>query len=83
MPGRSVAPRANLIAASTHSAPEFAKKDFIQVGHVFQQPFGQHTRQRRNVQLYEIGQVAIEDTLQGLAQRRMIAAYRKNAKSAE
>ena len=59
------------------------KKHLVQIGHVFQQPFGQHAGERRNVELHEIGQVAVEDALQRLAQRRMVAANRKNAKTAQ
>jgi hypothetical protein len=44
-----------------------------------QQAFGQHASQRRNVELHKIREVAIEDTLQCLAQRRMIPSDRKNA----
>ena len=59
------------------------KKDFVQIGNVFQQPFRQHAGKRRNVELHEIGQVAVEDALQGLAQRRMVPPNRKNAKTAQ
>ena len=59
------------------------KKDLIQIGHVFQQTLGQHAGKRRNVELHEIGQVAVEDALQRLAQRRMVPANRKNAKTAQ
>ena len=63
--------------------PGIRKKHLVQIGHIFEQAFGQHARQRRNIELHEIGQIAIEHALQGLAQRRMIAANRKNAKSAQ
>ncbi len=59
------------------------KKDLVQMGHVFQQTFGQYARQRGNVELHEIGQVAIEDALQRLTQCRMVPANRKNAKTAQ
>jgi hypothetical protein len=59
------------------------KEHLVQIGHVFQQPLGQHARQRRDVELHEIGQIAVEHALQRLAQRRMIAANRKNAKTAQ
>ena len=62
--------------------PGIRKKHLVQIRHIFQQALGQHAGQRRNVKLHEIGQVAIEDALQGLAQRRMIPANRKNAKTA-
>jgi hypothetical protein len=63
--------------------PGIGKKDLIQIGHVFQQAFGQHAGQRRNVELHQVREVAIEDALQGLAQRRMIPSDCKNAKSAQ
>ena len=47
--------------------PRIRKKDLVQVGDVFQQTFGQHARQRGHIELHEIGQIAIEDALQGLA----------------
>ena len=59
------------------------KEHLVQIGHEFQQAFGQHAGQRRNVELHEVGQVAVEHALQGLAQRRMIPANRKNAKTAQ
>ena len=42
------------------------KKDLVQIRHVFQQPLGQHAGQRRNVELHQVGQVAIEHALQRL-----------------
>ena len=59
------------------------KKHLVQIGNVFQQPLGQHAGQRRDVELHEVGQIAVEHALQRLAQRRMIAADRKNAKTAQ
>src|ERR1051326_8491546 len=59
------------------------KKDLIQIWHMAEQPFGQHAGKRGYVQLHEIRQVAVEHALQGIAQHRMVAANRKNAKSAE
>ena len=50
---------------------------------MFEQAFRQHAGQRGNIQLHQIGQIAVEDAFQGLTQRRMIAANRKNAKSAQ
>ena len=63
--------------------PGIGKKYLVQIRDIFQQAFGQYARQRRYVQLHQVGQVAIEDALQGLAQGRMIAADRKNAKPAQ
>jgi hypothetical protein len=63
--------------------PRIRKKDLVQVGDVFQQTFGQYARQRGHIELHEVGQVAIEDALQCLAQRRMVPANRKNAKTAQ
>ena len=83
MPGRPVAPRANLIAASTVSAPGIGEKHLVQIWDMFEQAFGQNAGERRDVQLHEIGQVGVEHALQRLAQRRMIAADRKNAKTAQ
>ena len=59
------------------------KKHLVEIGNVFEQALGQHAGQRRDVELHEIGQIGVEHALQGLAQRRMIAANRKNAKSAQ
>ena len=59
------------------------EKHLVQIGHMFEQAFGQHAGQRRDVELHQIGQIAVEDAFQGMAQRRMIAANRKNAKSAQ
>ena len=83
MPGRPVAPRANLIAASTRLRAGIREKHLVQIRHIFQQPLGQHAGERRDVKLHEIGQVAVEHALQRRAQRRMIAADRKNAKPAQ
>ena len=83
MPGRPVAPRANLIAASTRFGAGIGKKHLVQIWHIFEQAFGQHAGERRDIELHQIGQVAVEHALQGLAQRRMIAANRKNAKTAQ
>ncbi len=47
--------------------PRIRKKDLVQVWDVFQQAFGQYSRQRGHIELHEIGQIAIEDALQRLA----------------
>ena len=83
MPGRPVAPRANLIAASTHSAPELAKNTLSRYGTYFEQPLGQHAGERRDVELHEIGQVASSTLFSAVAHRRMIAADREHAKAAQ
>ena len=83
MPGRPVAPRANLIAASTVSAPELAKNTLSRYGTCSQQPLRQNAGERRDVHLHEIGQFGVEHALQRLAQRRMIAADREHAKAAQ
>ncbi len=64
-------------------SPGIGEKHLVQIWHMFEQAFRQHAGQRRDVQLHQIGQIAVEDAFQGLAQRRMIAANRKNAKSAQ
>ena len=63
--------------------PRIRKKDLVEIRYVLQQTLSQHARQGRNVELHEVGQVAIEDALQCLAQGRMISANRKNAKTAQ
>jgi hypothetical protein len=59
------------------------KEHLVQIRYVIEQPFRKHTGQRRYVELHEIGQVAVQHALQGLAQRRMVPANRKNAKTAQ
>ena len=59
------------------------KEHLVQIWDMLDQPFGQHAGKRGNVQLHEIRQIGIEHAFQGMAQRRMVAAYRKNAKSAQ
>ena len=59
------------------------EKHLVQIGHVFEQALGQDAGKRRDVELDEIGQVAVEHALQGRAQRRMVAANRKNAETAQ
>ena len=50
---RPVAARANLIAASTASAPELQKNELVEPGHARDQPLGQQAREQRHVQLHE------------------------------
>jgi len=83
MPGRPVALRANLIAASTVSAPEFAKKNFVEIRHVFEQPLRQYAGQGGDVELHQIRQIAVEHALQRRAQRRVIATDCKDAEPAQ
>ena len=59
------------------------KEHLVQIWHMFQQAFRQHAGERGDVKLHQIGKIAVEDAFQRLAQRRMIAANRKNAKSAQ
>ena len=59
------------------------KEHLVQIWDMFQQAFRQHAGERGDIKLHQIGQVAIEDALQRLAQRRMIAANRKNAKTTQ
>ena len=59
------------------------KEHLVQIWHMFEQAFRQHAGQRRDVELHQIGQIAVEHAFQRLAQRRMIAANRKNAKTAQ
>ena len=83
MPGRPVAPRANLIAASTRLGAGIGKEHLVQIWDMFQQAFRQHAGERGDIKLHQIGKIAVEHAFQRLAQRRMIAANRKNAKSAQ
>ena len=59
------------------------KKHLVQIWDMLEQPFGQHAGKRGDVELHEIRQIGIEHAFQRMAQRRMVAAYRKNAKSAQ
>ena len=59
------------------------KEHLVQIWDMFQQAFRQHTGERGDVKLHQIGKIAVEDAFQRLTQRRMIAANRKNAKSAQ
>ena len=59
------------------------EKHLVQIWHMFEQAFRQHAGQRGDVELHQIGQIGVEHAFQGMAQRRMIAANRKNAKSAQ
>ena len=59
------------------------KKDFIEIRHVSEQPLREHARQRGNVQLHEIRQIAVEHALQSVTKYRMVPPNRKNAKTAE
>jgi len=84
MPGRPVAPRDEFDRSLDTFCPGIGKKTLIQIRHIFQQTLRQHAGERRNVELHEdLGRSAVENALQGLAQRRMVAANRKNAKTAE
>ena len=60
-----------------------SEEHLVQIWDMFQQPFGEHARECGNVELHKIWQVGVEHTFQGMAQRRVIPAYRKNAKSAQ
>ena len=59
------------------------EEHLVQIWDMFQQSFGEHAGERGDVELHKIWQVGVEHALQGMAQRRMIAANRKNAKSAQ
>ena len=59
------------------------EEHLVEIRHIFQQPLGEHAGERRDVELHEIGQIGVEHAFQRLAQRRMVAADRKNAKSAQ
>ena len=59
------------------------EEHLVQIWDMFEQAFGQNAGERRDVELHEIGQVGVEHALQRLAQRRMIAADREHAKSAQ
>ena len=59
------------------------KEHLVEIRHIFEQLLGEHTRQRRDVELHQIGQVGVEHALERFAQRRMIAANRKNAEPAQ
>ena len=59
------------------------EEHLVQIWDMFQQPLGEHARERGNVELHEIRQVGVEHAFQRMAQCRVIPAYRKNAKSAQ
>ena len=59
------------------------KEHLVQIWHMFQQAFRQHAGERGHIKLNQIGKIAVEHAFQRLTQRRMIAANRKNAKSAQ
>lgn len=56
---------------------------FIQIWNVLDQPFCEHTGEGGNVELHEVGQIAVEHALQGGAKRRVIAADREDAEAAQ
>ena len=43
------------------------KEDLIEIGHEFEQTFGQHPGECRDVKLHQVRQVAVEHALQSLA----------------
>src|SRR5437762_122986 len=49
------------------------EKHLVQIRHIFQKALGEHTRQSRDVELHQIGQVAVEHALQCRPQRWMVA----------
>ena len=59
------------------------EEDLVEIGHARQQPLGQNAGERRDIHLHEIGQLAVEDAFQRIAQRRMIAADGENAEAAQ
>ena len=59
------------------------EKYLVQIWDMFQQTLGEHARERGDVELHKIWQVGVEHALQRMAKRWMIAANRKNAKSAQ
>ena len=59
------------------------EKHLVQIWHMFEQSLRKHPGQRGDVELHQIRKIGVEDAFQGVAQRRMIAADRKNAKSAQ
>src|SRR5215468_11014665 len=59
------------------------EKNLVEIRHIFQQALSQHARQRGNVKLDEVGQVAVKNAFQSPAQRRVIAADRKYTKPAQ
>ena len=48
-----------------------------------EQTLGQHARQRRDIHLHEIRQIAVENALEGVPQHGVVPSNRKNAKPAE
>src|SRR2546423_1564897 len=88
MPGRPVAARANFIAASVDSAPEFAENTLSRCGtsatsrNQRRKPLGQNARQRRNIHLHQVRQIRVEHALQRGTNRGMVAAEGKNAEAA-
>jgi hypothetical protein len=59
------------------------EKHLVQIRDIFEQPLSQHAGERRNIELDEIWQIAIENALERLTQGRMVPANRKNAKTAQ
>src|SRR5260221_7239460 len=55
----------------------------VEVGHAREQPLGQNAGERRHVHLHKIGKLRVENAFQRLAERRMIASDREDAKAAQ
>jgi len=63
--------------------PGIGEEHFVEIRHIFQEALGQHTRKRRDVELHQVGQIAVKHAFQRRAQGRMVPADRKDAKSAQ
>ena len=59
------------------------KEHLVQIWNMFKQAFRQHAGKRGDVELHQIWKIAVKHAFQRLTQRRMVAANRKNAKSAQ
>src|SRR5215470_15955859 len=63
--------------------PRICEEHLIEIRHVREQPLGEDAGQGRDIHLYEVGQFGIEDALQRVTQRRMIAPYAEYPEAAQ
>ena len=59
------------------------EEHFVEIGHVRQQPLGEDSGERRDIELHEIGKLAVEHAFQRIAQRRMVAPDAEHAEAAQ
>src|SRR5215469_5367268 len=57
--------------------------DLVEIGRQREESFGQNAGQRRDIHLDQVGQFAVEDSLERLADDRMIAADREDTEPAQ